>query len=79
VQGFVAINAQLKPIEPPDPPLIDTLPRKKQKQIYGIIGGLQSGIRSCKQQAENMQKQLDLLQAALGIDVEDDNDVSIIE
>lgn len=79
MQGFVAINAQPKPTEPPDPLLIDILPRRKQKQIYGIIGGLQSGIRSCKQQAENMQKQLDLLQAALGIDVEDDNNISIIE
>ena len=63
-------------LDPPDTPLIDTLPRRKQKQIYGIIGGLQSGIRSCQQQAENMQKQLDLLQAALGIDLDDDKDVS---
>lgn len=52
---------------PPDTPLIDTLPRKKQKHIYSILGGLQSGIRSCLQQAESMQRQLDLLQAALGV------------
>jgi hypothetical protein len=66
------------PADPPDTPLIDKLPRQSQKQIYGIIGGLQNGIRSCQQQAENMQKQLDLLQAALGIDVEDgERDVSI--
>ena len=51
--------------------LIDLLPRKKQKQIYGMIGGLQSGIRSCQQQADNMQRQLNALQAALGVDAED--------
>ena len=62
---------------PPATPLIDALPRKKQKQIYGIIGSLQSGIASCQQQAESMQRQLNLLQAALGIDndeTEDEND-----
>ena len=51
--------------------LIDLLPRKKQKQIYSMMGGLQSGIRSCQQQADNMQRQLNALQAALGIDAED--------
>ena len=59
-------------------PLIDTLPRKKQKQIYQIIGGVQSGIRSVRQQTESLQKQLDLLQAALGIDTDDENDDSLI-
>ena len=77
VPGFQAINVPLKSIEPPDPPLVDSLPRKEQKRIYGIIEGLQSGIRSCKQQAEDMQKQLNLLQAALGLDVEDDLDVTM--
>jgi hypothetical protein len=67
-----------KPKSPADTPLIDTLPRKKQKQIYGIIGGLQSGIRSCQQQAESMQKQLDMLQAALGIDTEDDKELNAV-
>ncbi|KAE9364571.1 hypothetical protein N431DRAFT_421647 [Stipitochalara longipes BDJ] len=62
----------------PATPLIDTLPRKKQKQIYQIIGGVQSGLRLVRQQTENMQKQLDLLQAALGIDDDDENDVSVI-
>jgi hypothetical protein len=62
----------------PATPLIDTLPRKKQKQIYQIIGGVQSGIRSVRQQTESLQKQLDLLQAALGIDTDDENDDSII-
>ncbi|KAG9240222.1 hypothetical protein BJ878DRAFT_308092 [Calycina marina] len=51
--------------------IIDTVTRKKQKQIYSIIGGLQSGIRSCQQQAEYMQRQLNSLQAALGIDAEE--------
>jgi len=52
----------------PENAIIDSLPRKKQKQIFSIIGGLQSGIRSCVQQAENMQRQLDLLQEAFGIE-----------
>lgn len=56
-------------------PLIDTLPRKKQKQIFGIIGGIQSGIRSVRQQTEDLQKQLDLLQEALGISSDGDEDV----
>lgn len=55
------------------PPLIDTLPRHKQKRIFGVIGGIQSGIRTVRQQADNLQRQLDLLQAEMGIDAEDDN------
>ncbi|KAG0646403.1 hypothetical protein D0Z07_7646 [Hyphodiscus hymeniophilus] len=66
-----------KALKSRDAPLIDTLPRRRQKQIYGLIGGLQGGIRSSQQQAESMQKQLDLLQAALGIDAEDEKDVSM--
>jgi hypothetical protein len=61
----------------PATPLIDTLPRKKQKQIYQIIGGVQSGLRLVRQQTESMQKQLDLLQAALGIEDDDENDASV--
>jgi hypothetical protein len=60
-----------------DTPLIDTLPRKKQNQIYGIIGGLQSGIKSCQAQADSMQKQLNTLQTLLGIEVEDDGDIHV--
>jgi hypothetical protein len=72
-------QSTLTPSEPrntghPATPLIDTLPRKKQKQIFGIIGGIESGIRSVRQQTENLEKQLDLLRAALGIDGEDPND-----
>lgn len=78
-QPSAVASARSRPVDPPDPPLIDTLPRKKQKQIYSIIGGLQSGIRSCRQQAGDMQRQLDLLQAALGIDTEDDNDGSLFK
>jgi hypothetical protein len=63
----------------PATPLIDTLPRKKQKQIYQIIGGVQSGIRSVRQQTESLQKQLDLLQAALGIDTDDDEEEEVVE
>jgi len=58
--------------------LIDTLPRKKQKQIFSIIGGIQSGIRSVRQQTEDLQKQLNLLQEALGIGVDDDDDRLIV-
>lgn len=54
--------------------LIITFLRKKQKQIYGIIGGLQSGIRNARQQTEDLQNQLDSLQAALGMDFEDAGD-----
>ncbi|KAF4624358.1 hypothetical protein G7Y89_g13813 [Cudoniella acicularis] len=57
----------------PFTPLIDTLPRHKQKRIFGIIGGIQSGIRSVRQQTNDLQHQLDLLQSELGIDTEDDN------
>jgi len=78
VQGLVSANVpkNTKPSEPPDTPIFDSLPRKKQKQLYAMIGGLQSGIRSCKVQAESMQKQLDLLQAALGI-VDDEDDAEL--
>jgi len=58
----------------PFTPLIDTLPRNKQKRIFGIIGGIQSGIRSVRQQTNDLQKQLDLLQSELGIDTEDENE-----
>lgn len=72
-------NPRSRQTQPPDTPLIDTLSRKKQKQIYGIIGGLQSGIRSCQQQAESMQKQLNMLQEALGIEGDDENDLSVLD
>ncbi|KAH9215839.1 hypothetical protein DL95DRAFT_445659 [Leptodontidium sp. 2 PMI_412] len=52
-------------------PLIDTFPRKKQKQLFAIIGSLQSGIRTSRQQTENLQRQLDSLQTILGIDPEE--------
>ncbi len=52
--------------------LIDTFPRKKQKQIYGIIGGLESGLRSSRQQIENLEMQLDTLKSILGLDADED-------
>jgi hypothetical protein len=58
--------------------VFDNLPKRNQKQIYRIIGGIQSGIRNVRQQTESLQKQLDLLQAALGIDEDDELDESII-
>jgi hypothetical protein len=74
----MATQSEARNVGHPATPLIDTLPRKKQKQIYQIIGGVQSGIRSVRQQTESLQKQLDLLQAALGIDTDDENDDSLI-
>jgi len=74
----VTAKADSRNIGHPATPLIDTLPRKKQKQIYQIIGSVQSGISSVRQQTESLQKQLDLLQAALGIDKDDENDDFLI-
>ncbi|KAG0649516.1 hypothetical protein D0Z07_4336 [Hyphodiscus hymeniophilus] len=56
------------PLQSPDGreqpvPLIDTLPKSKQRQIFGIVSGMQGGI-------DHLQKQLTLLQASLGIEVE---------
>lgn len=44
--------------------LIDTLPKNKQRQVYGLVSGLQGGI-------EHLQRELDSLKRALGIDDED--------
>ncbi len=44
--------------------LIDNLPKNKQRQVYGLISGLQGGI-------EHLQRELDSLKRALGIDDED--------
>jgi hypothetical protein len=41
--------------------LIDTLPKNKQRQVYGLVSGLQGGI-------EHLQRELDSLKRALGID-----------
>ncbi|RDL35727.1 uncharacterized protein BP5553_06339 [Venustampulla echinocandica] len=41
--------------------LIDTLPKHKQRQVYGLVSGLQGGI-------EHLQKELNSLKRALGID-----------
>jgi hypothetical protein len=43
--------------------LIDSLPKNKQRQVYGLVSGLQGGI-------EHLQRELDLLKRALGIDDE---------
>ncbi|PMD23385.1 hypothetical protein NA56DRAFT_701671 [Hyaloscypha hepaticicola] len=45
-------------------PMIDTLPKAKQRQIYSVISGLQGSI-------DHLKKQLDSLKAVLGIDDED--------
>lgn len=41
--------------------LIDKLPKNKQRQVYGLVSGLQGGI-------EHLQRELDSLKKALGID-----------
>jgi Protein of unknown function (DUF3716) len=74
----MAAQPEARNVGHPATPLIDTLPRKKQKQIYQIIGGVQSGIRSVRQQTESLQKQLDLLQTVLGIDTGDEDDDYLI-
>jgi hypothetical protein len=43
------------------PALIDMLPKTKQRQVYGLVSGLQGGI-------EHLQRELDSLKKALGID-----------
>lgn len=60
-----------------DTALIDSLPHRKQTQIYGIIDGLQTGIKGCMMQAESMQKQLDTLQTALGIELDSNSGARI--
>jgi hypothetical protein len=62
--------------EPEVIPLIDMLSKKKQREIFGILGSLQSGIRLVRQQTNSLQKQLDVLQAALGIDLDEEDDGS---
>jgi hypothetical protein len=44
-------------------PIIDTLPKPKQRQIYAIVSGIQGGI-------DHLQKQLDALKTLLGIEAE---------
>lgn len=42
-------------------PLIDMLPKYKQRQLYGLVSGLQGGIK-------HLQAELDTLKKALGMD-----------
>jgi hypothetical protein len=44
--------------------LIDTLPKTKQRQVYGVISGLQAGI-------EQLQRELGALKKSLGVGDED--------
>ncbi|KAG9242546.1 hypothetical protein BJ878DRAFT_514855 [Calycina marina] len=48
----------------PGAPYIDMLPKSKQRQVYGLISGLQGGI-------EHLQRELAALKQTLGIDDED--------
>jgi len=47
--------------DPPSSPLIDNLPKHKQRQIYGIISGIQGSI-------EHLTRELNSLKKSLGID-----------
>lgn len=44
--------------------LIDMLPKNKQRQVYGLVAGIQGGI-------EHLQRELDSLKRAFGIEDED--------
>ncbi|TQS36120.1 hypothetical protein Golomagni_03440 [Golovinomyces magnicellulatus] len=44
--------------------IIDTLPKGKQRQVYGLISGIQGGI-------DHLQRELNLLKNALGINDDD--------
>lgn len=44
--------------------LIDTLPKAKQRQVYGLMSGIQGGI-------DHLQRELNSLKNALGIDDKD--------
>ena len=44
--------------------VIDTLPKNKQRQVYGVLSGLQAGI-------EHLQRELDALKRTLGVEDED--------
>ncbi len=46
-------------------PMIDTLPKAKQRQLFSVISGLQGSI-------DHLKKQLDSLKAVLGIDDDED-------
>jgi len=48
----------------PSVPLIDMLPKNKQRQVYGLVSGLQGGI-------EHLQRELDSLKRVLGLDEDD--------
>ncbi|RDW79606.1 hypothetical protein BP6252_04244 [Coleophoma cylindrospora] len=49
------------PSEDTTRPLIDAMPKNKQRQIYGLVSGLQGGI-------DHLQKELDMLKKVMGID-----------
>lgn len=44
--------------------VIDSLPKNKQRQVYGVLSGLQAGI-------EHLQRELDGLKRALGVEDEE--------
>jgi hypothetical protein len=51
----------MSPNDDESPALIDTLPKNKQRHLYGLISGLQGGI-------QHLQSELDALKKAFGIE-----------
>jgi hypothetical protein len=57
-------HEEIIPKEESSAALIDRLPKNQQRKVYGLVSGLQGGI-------QQLQRELDLLKKALGIDEED--------
>jgi hypothetical protein len=49
--------------KPPAMPIIDTLSKSQQRQIYGILSGIEGGM-------SQLQKQFKALQNLLGVDTD---------
>jgi hypothetical protein len=62
--GYATVQDTSKYPKTATTPMIHTLPKAKQRQIYSVISGLQGSI-------DHLKKQLDSLKAVLGIDDED--------
>jgi hypothetical protein len=58
-------NSSRESNKEPAVPIIDSMPKSKQRHIFGIVSGLQGGI-------DHLQKQLNLLKSSLGIDLDDE-------
>jgi hypothetical protein len=73
----MAAQAESRDVGHPATPLIDTLPCKKQKQIYQIAGVFRAASGMCGNRLRAF-KATRPTQAAVGIDTDDENDDSLI-